>query len=116
VLGAAFLNLPDVKQRRRRGPYRLRSRSSALAGRQTMPEGDQDHGGVPMAKSIGLGSLDQRLEFAGPRCSRVGSAVRMGSYEPIVTALATDALRPSVPGPGCPGRSGVFALRERERR
>ena len=32
---------------------------------EPVPEGDQDHGRVPMAVAVGLGGLDQRLDLAG---------------------------------------------------
>ena len=31
---------------------------------ETMPEGDDDHGRVPMAIAVGLGGLDQRFDLA----------------------------------------------------
>jgi hypothetical protein len=41
-------------------------RSHGLSGMPAVPEGDQDHRSVPIAASIGLAGLDQRLDFATP--------------------------------------------------
>src|SRR5215470_19715190 len=57
------LGPPDVTQHAVE-VYLLPAQVTQLGGTQAMPEGDQDHGSVPISVSVGLGSLDQRLDFA----------------------------------------------------
>jgi hypothetical protein len=61
--GRPVLDPPDVTQHAIE-VYLVPAQVTQLGGTQALPEGDQDHGSVPMAVSIGLGSLDQRLDFA----------------------------------------------------
>src|SRR5262249_32658427 len=45
---------------------------AGLGRTQTMSERDQDHGGVPMALTVSLGSIDQGIDLAG--CQVLASA------------------------------------------
>ena len=60
----AVLDPPDVEDG---GPELdlVPSQVAQLGRSQAMPEGDQDHGGVPVPVAVGLGRLDQGLDLAG---------------------------------------------------
>src|SRR5262249_24068889 len=61
--GSALLNPADVQH----GVFEvdlLPAQVHQLGGPQTMPEGQQDHGGVAMAPAVVPGSLNQPLDLA----------------------------------------------------
>ena len=68
--GGAVLDPADVQHRA--GEVDLVPAQVADLGRaQSMPEGQQDHGGVAVAVPVAPGGFDQRLDLADGECSRV---------------------------------------------